>query len=114
MVQMGTKKLINVHKFSECLTEHNIAYPGNDINNGASNLQSDGESCRASCAPLGARYFTWTQGTRQCWCKHSKAGRVDVSGERVTVSGEICSGEKHFPNHHFCLTFCSTMHTLKQ
>ena len=110
MIQKGTKKLNNVLKFSGCLTEHDIAYPGNDLNKGGENIQPDFESCRVSCRSImGALYFTYTKDSK-CWCKSSNAGRTEKAGK---VSGETCSGEKIFPNC-FCMTFCSMMHTLIQ
>ena len=102
MRQMGTRLLINVHQFSDCLTENNTAYKGNDLNNGSTNIQPDVESCRASCGSIeGAYYFThWTSEAynKQCWCKGLEVKRKDVDGK---VSGGTCQGEMSFPNHAF-------------
>ena len=74
--------------FSECLTEKDISYYGNDVNNGADNVQSDVESCRASCKSLGAPYFDFNYaGDHGCWCKNSNAGRKQVNG---VTGGKTC------------------------
>ena len=95
---MDTSKLSNVYQFSDCLTEQDIGYSQNDVNDGSSNIQPDVESCRASCRSIGAGYFTHlTQSNKFCWCKNSNAGRTQSVGK---VSGETsCSGETGFPNH---------------
>ena len=85
-----------VHKaksqFSECFTEQDFAYTGNDVNDGQSNTQPDPESCRASCRSIGAGYFTWHPDER-CYCKSSDAGREKSDGD---VSGETCLGETSY------------------
>ena len=74
--------------FSECVTEKDISYYGNDVNNGLENVQSDTESCRASCKAMGAPYFDFNYaGNRGCYCKNSNAGRRKVAG---VMSGETC------------------------
>ena len=81
------------YKISDCLTEVDIVYWGNDV---SSSVQPDVESCRSSCRSKGVAYFTFRvgQGPQRCWCKNSKAGRrqmVDrVSGE-TSCTGEINS-----------------------
>ena len=73
---------------SECLTEEDTSYYGNDVNNGRENVQSDVESCRASCKAMDAPYFDFNYaGNHGCYCKNSKAGRRVVAG---VVSGETC------------------------
>ena len=98
---MGTSKLNKISQLSDCLTEQDTAYPGNDVNNGASNIQPDVESCRASCGSMGAGYFTHltlhsTQ-FNECWCKSSNAVLETSVGR---VSGETCSGETNFSMVH--------------
>ena len=82
---------MNVYNFSGCLTEHDIDYRGNDVNDGPTNLQPDVESCRSVCKSMAAGYFTFHKGNNACWCKSSNAGRKETVGK---VSGETCSGEK--------------------
>ena len=73
---------------SECLTEKDISYYGNDVNNGLENVQSDTESCRASCKAMGAPYFDFNYGGNHgCYCKNSNAGRKEVAS---VISGETC------------------------
>ena len=73
---------------SECLTEKDISYYGNDVNNGLENVQSDTESCRASCKAMGAPYFDFNYGGNHgCYCKNSNAGRREVAG---VTGGETC------------------------
>ena len=56
------------------------------MNDGEDNVQSDVESCRASCKAIGAPYFDWNYGgNRRCYCKDSNAGRREVRG---VISGE--------------------------
>ena len=73
---------------SECVTEKDISYYGNDVNNGLENVQSDTESCRASCKAMGAPYFDFNYGGNHgCYCKNSNAGRKEVAS---VISGETC------------------------
>ena len=73
---------------SECLTEKDVSYYGNDVNNGQENVQSDVESCRASCKAMGALYFDYNyDGNHRCYCKNSNAGRTEEAG---VISGETC------------------------
>ena len=73
---------------SGCLTEKDISYVGNDVNNGLYNVQLDTEKCRASCKAMGAPYFDFNYaGNRGCYCKNSNAGRRKVAG---VMSGETC------------------------
>ena len=66
---------------SECLTEKDISYYGNDVNNGLKNVQPDTESCRASCKAMRAQYFDFNYGGNHgCYCKYSNAGRRKVAG----------------------------------
>ena len=58
------------------------------MNNGSDNVQSDVESCRASCKSLGAPYFDFNYaGDHGCWCKNSNAGRKQVNG---VTGGKTC------------------------
>ena len=81
------------------LTEYDIAYYGNDVNDGTSNVQSDVASCRSSCKSMGADYFDFNYGgNKECWCKNSNAGRKQQVG---VVSGETsCPGEDSFVVYH--------------
>ena len=72
---------------SGCFTEKDISYYGNDVNNGMS-VQSDVDSCRASCRTMRAPYFDFNYGgNHRCYCKNSNAGRRKVAG---VMSGETC------------------------
>ena len=80
-------KFINDIIISECLTEKDISYYGNElnnhnnVNNGLENVQPDTESCRASCKAMGAPYFDFNYGGNHgCYCKYSNAGRRKVAG----------------------------------
>ena len=66
---------------SECMTEKDISYYGNDVNNGLKNVQPDTESCRVSCKAMRAQYFDFNYGGNHgCYCKYSNAGRRKVAG----------------------------------
>ena len=90
-----TSSKLNVCEILGCLTENDISYYGNDVNNGTLNVQSDVASCRSSCKSMGADYFGFNYGiNQQCWCKNSNAGRMQKNG---IVSGETsCPGEDSF------------------
>ena len=82
--------------FSECLTEKDISYYGNDVNNGLDNVQPDVESCRASCKSMGSPYFDFNYGgNRGCYCKTSNAGRRQVNG---VISGKTCIKSERKPS----------------
>ena len=91
---IASRKL-NFCEISGCLTENDISYTGNDVNDGTSNVQSDVASCRSSCKSMGANYFDFNYGgNKECWCKKSNAGRKQQVG---VVSGETsCPGEDPF------------------
>ena len=100
---MGKGKLNKAHLFSDCLTEQDVNYRGNDLN-GGDTVQPDVESCRSSCSSMGATYFTYRVTVNRCFCKNSNVGRTSTSG---FISGDTsCLGEMSF-----CLTFYSMMHT---
>ena len=84
-------------QFSECLTEQDFKYYGNNVNDRQSNKQPDVESCRASCMSIAAGYFTWHPDER-CNCKSSDAGREQSNGD---VSGETCLGETCYHTHKY-------------
>ena len=71
-----------------CYNEEGFHYPGNDLNNGFENRQTDREACRLSCRSIsGAEFFDWvspdfsnSQYHNGCWCKNSDAGRRPSSG----------------------------------
>ena len=91
---IASRKL-NFCEISGCLTENDISYYGNDVNNGTLNVQSDVASCRSSCKSMGADYFDFNYGgNKECWCKNSNAGRTQQVG---VVSGETsCPGGDSF------------------
>ena len=83
-----------------CVIEENVAYPGNDLNDGNNDpRQNDVDSCQSYCKtnyPAATHFewvspsHSWTAGHKTCWCKHSNAGRVVAQG---STSGElICGG----------------------
>ena len=87
---------IKLYLLSDCLTERDIDYTGNDVNDGSANMQADAESCRSSCRSMDADYFTFHEVNNGCWCKSSNAVRMQVVG---SVSGETsCPGEMSFPS----------------
>ena len=82
--------------FTECYNEADFHYPGNDLNQGFDNRQSDGEACRLSCRSItGAKFFDWVspefhdqQYHNGCWCKTSDAGRTPNVG--ITCGNVNC------------------------
>ena len=94
-----------MNQISGCLTEQGIGYPGYEVNDGSSNVQTDVESCRASCRSIGVDYFVYKTNNDYCWCKSSNAGRTP---KQDTVSGETsCSGEIEFLQETFIKPLCS-------
>ena len=87
---------LSILLYAECYVESDIAYFGNDLNNGLDNKQSDGEACRVSCGSIsGAEFFDWVSTDYQspehhstCWCKSSDSGRGYAFG--VTAGNVIC------------------------
>ena len=81
----------------DCYSEVDVSYPGNDLNEGFDNRQSDAEACRFSCRSIsGAKFFDWVgpqfhneQYHNGCWCKTSDAGRMSDVG--ITVGNVNCS-----------------------
>ena len=66
---------------ANCVTEQDIDYNGNDVNNGNSNRHSDVDGCRSSCHDIRAPYFTYQATTNKaCWCKNTDAGRRSEAG----------------------------------
>ena len=97
------------YQISECLSEKDISYRGNDVNDGTANKQPTVESCRTSCASIGADYFDFVYGLGkwmeldrlegrigECYCKNSNAGRSQLSG---VTAGETCRGRSLLPCH---------------
>ena len=82
---------MSILHISECLTEMDISYYGNDVNDGLNNKQQNVESCRSSCRSMSAKYFDFNHsGNKGCYCKKSNAGRRVVRG---VISGEtMCTG----------------------
>ena len=62
---------------SNCATEQDIGYNGNDVNDGTTNIQPDVDSCRSSCHAIHAPYFSYhPKIDKRCWCKSTDAGRT--------------------------------------
>ena len=76
---------------SNCVTEQDIAYYGNDVNDGNSNIQPNVDSCRSSCDAIHAPYFSYhPKTTKACMCKSTDAGRTTLND---AVSGaSACAG----------------------
>ena len=78
---------------SNCVTEQDIVYFGNDVNDGNSNIQLDVHSCRSSCLAIHAPYFSYhPTTTKQCWCKRTDAGRRTKAG--AVAGTTACAGSK--------------------
>ena len=84
---------------SECLTEKNIHYGGNEYTVALPRAETV-ESCRSACKYEGTDYFSFDTIMESCDCKSSTAGRKEdshfVSGE---TSCEISSGMMNSNNH---------------
>ena len=76
---------------SNCVTEQDIAYNGNDMIDGNKNIQPDVDNCRASCHAIQAPYFSYhPETTKACMCKSTDAGRRTLND---AVSGATaCAG----------------------
>ena len=60
----------DVSSLGNCTHEYSIYYDGNDLNDGAQNIQPDPTSCRESCKFVnGSKYFAFNSNTNRCWCK---------------------------------------------
>ena len=80
---------------SNCVTEQDKVYSGNDVNDGTTNIQPDVDSCRSSCHAIYAPYFSYHPMTNQrCWCKSTDAGRTTYAG--AVAGGTACAGKKNF------------------
>ena len=81
---------------SNCVTEQDTAYRGNDMIDGYKNTQPDVDSCRSSCHAILAPYFSYhPTSTKYCYCKSTDAGRLflehAVSGTTACAGKNICS-----------------------
>lgn len=74
-----------------CTTEENIDYNGNDILN---TKADDSQLCAKHCLDnQKCSFWTYRPSTRDCWLKHSKAGRMKhmdrISGNKACGSGSL-------------------------
>ena len=89
---------------SECLTEKNIYYGGNEYTVALPRAETV-ESCRSACKYEGTDYFSFDTIMESCDCKSSTAGRKEdshfVSGE---TSCTASAGEMNLKRRAFQVT----------